>query len=560
MIRVTPRRCVLATTAVAVATAFLSASGAGSSAAAVRGGQRLPAGLVSAINSKLTEKPPWFGWSSAAAGAQAIPRGLAQAIHARLSKSPEPPELGYSVALSADGTTALVGAAGVNKRAGAVYVYHASDAGSWSSTATPTATLTDAHYGPGADFGYHLAISADGTTAFIGAPLARSSRGAIDVFHVSSEDAWANSSTPTAVVTNPNRTPEAGLALAVSADGTTLVVGAPFFGGYTGPGGAYVFHVASEEAWVSRLTPVATLTNTNERQSDIDVGWPVAISGDGRTALLGDGADTNGGGAFLFHVASEDAWTSSFVPAAVLTDVHFGPHAYLGIALALADDGTVALVGAPTAKGGLGAADVFHVADADAWSSKSTPTATLYRAFGTPNDLFGLDLALSGDGRTAVVAVPKATGEHAPVDVFHVASEGAWVSTGAPAAALTAPSSRGLWTAVSGDGSTALVGAPSYRWRTGAADVFHAPDASSWASTATPTAILTNAALDACVVPKLIGLTVSAAKSALAERNCRLGRVEHVTAKAKRGRIVRQGLRVGARRPAGTAVGVDVAK
>ena len=50
---------------------------------------------------------------------------------------------GYSAALSADGTTAVVGAVGA-----AVYVFHGTG-GTWTSTAVPTATLTHTGVSPG---------------------------------------------------------------------------------------------------------------------------------------------------------------------------------------------------------------------------------------------------------------------------------------------------------------------------------------------------------------------------------------------------------------------------
>src|SRR5205823_4167605 len=101
--------------------------------------------------------------------------------------------------------------------------------------------------------------------------------------------------------------------------------------------------------------------------------------------------------------------------------------------------------------------------------------------------------------------------------------------------------------ALSADGSTALVGAPGVRFQTGAVDVFHASDASSWASSA-PTAILTNAALNACVVPDLKKLKVRAAKAQLKARSCRLGNVRRVHSKKKwRGRVFAQSIKPGSR-------------
>ncbi len=88
------RRLVVASAiAVVLTAAFVPGSGFGSSPAAVGGAQRaIPAGLVSAIHARL--------------GAGAIRSSAATIATVN-------PNLGFSVALSADGTTALVGADGV---------------------------------------------------------------------------------------------------------------------------------------------------------------------------------------------------------------------------------------------------------------------------------------------------------------------------------------------------------------------------------------------------------------------------------------------------------------
>jgi hypothetical protein len=150
--------------------------------------------------------------------------------------------------------------------------------------------------------------------------------------------------------------------------------------------------------------------------------------------------------------------------------------------------------------------------------------------------------------------------------IFRVASEGAWASSSAPTATLIDSGGRagdvlGVGTALSADGATALLGAPEVRFETGAADVFHVSDASSWVSSSTPAAILTDSALNACVVPKLTGLTVPAAKAVLKVRSCRLGKVSRVVhAKAKKGRVVSQSQKPGSRLAVGAKVAVKIEK
>jgi hypothetical protein len=477
----------------------------------------------------------------------------------------KPYELGQAVALSADGTTALVGAPGGS---GAAYIFHVSDAGSWSSSATPTATLTNGS-AKGQDFGLAVALSADGTTAFVSAPgavVGGKAIGAIYVFHVSAEDAWVTSSTPAATLSSADKHQVGGSPIAVSTDGATLVAGAPFrTKDYAG--GGYIFHASSEGAWGSSSTSVATLTNATQDVNAVFVGGlAVAISGDGTTALLADFLDPSGSGAYLYHVSSADAWTSSSTPTAILSDGNGATDD--GAALALSGDGTVALV-SEFGPGRSSAVNVFHASGETAWTSAATPIATLTNAAGSWRDFFGEAVALSPDGTTALVTGPGILGySHGRAFLFHVSGEGAWASSATPNASLP-KSGAGTrdklgwgWTpALSADGTTALVDTLGVRFDTGAVDVFHASDASSWASSA-PTAILTNSALNACVVPKLKGVKIAAAKAQLKARSCRVGKITRVPAKTRkqRGRVVGQSRKPGSRPPIGTKVSLKVGK
>jgi beta-lactam-binding protein with PASTA domain len=66
--------------------------------------------------------------------------------------------------------------------------------------------------------------------------------------------------------------------------------------------------------------------------------------------------------------------------------------------------------------------------------------------------------------------------------------------------------------------------------------------------------------LYACVVPKLKGLTLRAAKSALKARSCSLGTVTRVSSTVRRNHVVSQSRKPGTRPPVGTKVSVKVAK
>jgi hypothetical protein len=520
----------------------------------------------------------------ASRGAQAkIPAALAAAIHARFGFTPtrsakdsptEHPDMGGSVAMSADGTTALVTAPGAGNGKGAAYIYHVANAGSWVSSATPAATLSGvSSHGFGEALGWVAALSADGTTAFLGAPFAidldAQTLGAVEVFHVSSESAWTSTSTPTATLTVDNGGSFGfGLGgLAVSPDGTTVVAGSSDYN--QAAGGAYVFHVSSEGAWTSTSTSTATLSNSADAEG-VGNGWPeVAISGDGATVLLSAAFSSKPGRAYLYHVASAAAWTSSTTPTAILSNANGAPVDLLGYGLALSDDGTTAFVGAPGVKGFTGAVDVFHVANAALWLSSSTPTAILTNGGGAKGDFLGTTFAVSTDGKTVVTGASGVNHNTGAVYVFRASGEDAWTSTAAPTAKLNASAGtrgdnaafRGLVS--SSDGATVLFGAPGFNWSTGEAHVFHVADAGSWATSSKPTATLRNSALPKprCIVPGLKRESVSLAKYDLANANCRLGKVKRVhSTKKNRKRIVSQSPARGHNLPPGSKVNVKVGK
>jgi len=105
----------------------------------------------------------------------------------------------------------------------------------------PTATLTDSSGPANDDFGVSVSLSSDGATALIGATGRNSGSGAADVFQTSSEGAWTSSSSPTATLSNGSGAAGDYFASSVSlsSDDTTALIGD--FDANSGSGGAYVF-------------------------------------------------------------------------------------------------------------------------------------------------------------------------------------------------------------------------------------------------------------------------------------------------------------------------------
>src|SRR5581483_10381238 len=205
-------------------------------------------------------------------------------------------------------------------------------------------------------FGYSVALSADGTTALVGALEALPFRvGAAFVFHVPSAASWSTTSSPTATLSiGSGNLGQVGNAVALSADGTTALVG-------TSGGVAYVFHVPTEGSWSTTSSPTATLTAPDPT----GFGSAVALSADGTTALVGaaqvgpNHVETGAGAAYVFHVPTEASWSTTSSPTATLTKSGGATGDWLGYSVALSADGMTSLVGAPQVSSGTGAAYLY---------------------------------------------------------------------------------------------------------------------------------------------------------------------------------------------------------
>jgi hypothetical protein len=135
---------------------------------------------------------------------------------------------GYSATLSGDGNTALIGAYGKNTQTGAAYIFTKS--GTWASTNAPTATFTLSSPVANDNFGYNVALNSTGDTALIGA-YGRdigglNSSGAAYIF--TKNGTWTSTSTPTATLTKstPLASDEFGYSVALNSAGDTALIGA----------------------------------------------------------------------------------------------------------------------------------------------------------------------------------------------------------------------------------------------------------------------------------------------------------------------------------------------
>ncbi|MBK7259405.1 MAG: T9SS type A sorting domain-containing protein [Ignavibacteriae bacterium] len=140
---------------------------------------------------------------------------------------------GYAVALSADGNTAILGGPYHARGAGGAWVFHREN-GIWQSDGGGHMSGLGATNAPG--YGYSVALSLDGKTAAFGGVSDEAGRGSSWVFS-RTQDGWSQVGGKL-VGTSGSARPGQGAAIALSGDGSTVIVGGP---GDDSIGGAWLF-------------------------------------------------------------------------------------------------------------------------------------------------------------------------------------------------------------------------------------------------------------------------------------------------------------------------------
>jgi len=311
---------------------------------------------------------------------------------------------GDSVSLSADGDTLVVGAPGHATAAGRVYVFVRDGSGNWSEQATFQGVNT----GATDRFGATVALSGDGNTLAVGAPLEDNgastlpegsfllNAGAAYVF-TRSGGSWSQQGY--IKPSSPAEEEAFGTSVALSENGDILAVGAMGNdGGSSQAGAAYLF-TRGGSTWTERDTVVSTTPENNDL-----LGYRVALSADGRTLAVGavqDGASQRPTGAGAVHVFTDgnadDDWD-------FLQEVHApspSAGAKFGASVALSDSGDRLAAGAH-AEDGRGEAHVFLLSGG-AYGLE----ASLVASNADSLDRFGASVALSAAGDLLVVGAPR---------------------------------------------------------------------------------------------------------------------------------------------------------
>ena len=203
---------------------------------------------------------------------------------------------GYSVALSADGNTAIVGGFGDSAKVGAAWVFTRSSDGVWTQQGPK---LVGTGYVGSALQGRSVALSADGNIALVGGSADSRGVGATWVFTRSGDGAWAQQGSKL-VGTGAVGTSHQGVSVALSADGNTAIFG----GGDDNYVGAAWAYSRSNGVWTQqgpKLLGTGAVGNSAQ-------GSSVALSADGNTAIVGAPLDSGLGGAAWIYTRSNGVW------------------------------------------------------------------------------------------------------------------------------------------------------------------------------------------------------------------------------------------------------------
>lgn len=290
---------------------------------------------------------------------------------------------GQSVAIS--GNTIVVGAPdeGADGMTGAAYVFQM-PAGGWGNQLDNGATADLTPASPDGSFGAAVAVS--GNTVVVGDPLAASP--AAYVF-TEPPTGWSSTSTPTATLSESSGALDGfGAALAIA--GSTIAVGAPdaTVGSAAAEGAAFVF-AAPQSGWAT-MHESATLHDP-AGAANHNFGSTVSMSGSTIAVGSGDGdaADTANDAAVQVFTEPSSGWKGTDSAALTLRDGGAASTDEFGSASAIATGFAVA--GAPQHGSG-GTAYVFGK-PASGWTSSSSAGAQLLPTGLAANDEYGAAVA-----------------------------------------------------------------------------------------------------------------------------------------------------------------------
>lgn len=385
---------------------------------------------------------------------------------------------GFSVAISADGSTIVVGVPFGNDTQGEAYVYTRGSNG-WQTANQPD-VLSASNGAADIHFGSSVSVSQDGSVIAVGAPFANGGGdedGQVYVFDRPG-GGWA----PQAAQTETTRAAGAanfdflGTAVALSPDGTYLAAGASgHTGSMNGQGGVYVWSYNGSALSTLGTEPLLASDPGNEDR----LGSSIAMPSD-RLIYAGSPGHSGSGAVYGFSSLS-----SSEEEIGPWSDVSQGEFSASGSSLfgsSVSAGGGIVAAGAQDSSANKGAVYLFRptfrcqvlvITGCFNGSPYTTPLATLTDPSG--NGYLGESVAVPADG-AAVLAGAPGSAVSGKAYVFQEPS-GGWANATTPDATLTPSDSAagdgfGTAASMSSDGGALAVGDPAGSSATGEADAY----------------------------------------------------------------------------------------
>jgi hypothetical protein len=329
-------------------------------------------------------------------------------------------EFGESVAISPDGSTVVVGAPSAS--GGAVWVFERSGT-TWSGGAKLSKSPLVPAVG---DFGETVALSSNGEVLFAGEPEYEDNHGAVWIYTRSGAE-WVHEEKP--IPCPESELALFGSAVALSETGATAIIGG--FALHSADGGAWVFQ-RSGSGWVvqgGQLNGTEEEPNTPGTGEGAAFGSSVAISADGNTALVGGFFDHDSAGAAWAFTRSGTSWSQQgpkITAAGEVNGAGIGVGGFFGTALAVTPEGNTAIVGAAGDSDFDGAAWIFKRSEGR-WTQQA---GKLRGGEESEGGGFGNSVAIAADGRTALIGGGSALAGAPPI------IGGAWVFELEPPSAM----------------------------------------------------------------------------------------------------------------------------
>jgi len=286
---------------------------------------------------------------------------------------------GFSVAVSADGTTLVEGGNSDDHMIGAVWVF-TQTGGVWTQQAKLIGSGS-----VGKPFqGFTVAISADGNTIVEGGYQDNNNIGAVWVF-TRSGGVWTQQGSKL-VGTGTEGNAYQGVSVGISSDGSTIIVGG--FEDNDLAGAVWIFK-QSAGVWTQQGKKIVGSGATGDAYQ----GWAVAISGDGNTAVVGGYFDHNEQGAIWVFIQDGGVWTQQGGKLVVPNVA--GAQGY---SVAISGDGNTILDGADWDNAHQGAVWVF-TRSSGVWTQQASK---LFGSGAEGNAWQGRSVSISADGKTAI--------------------------------------------------------------------------------------------------------------------------------------------------------------